>query len=171
MPSLAGSLPRVVLAALVIVGTPFLSACEQLENFELWDTKKKLPGDRKEVFPDGVPGVTSGVPPELVKGYREPEGPAPIDPAKAAAEAAAAEHEPAKFKPKPPPPQRTASKPPSKPVTVAGAPPSPSAPPTQQAATPPSAAPPGAATLPWPSGPPQPQAAWPGTTPPGTATR
>ena len=170
MRSLAGSLPRVTLAALVIVGAPLLSACEQLENFELFDTKKKIQGDRKPVFPDGVPGVTSGVPPELVKGYREPEGPAPLDPAKAAAEAAAAEHEPAKPKPKPPP-QRTAAKPPSKPVSVAGAPAAPPAPPAQQAAPPPPSAPPPGGTLPWPSGPPQPQAAWPGAPPAGTATR
>ena len=30
--------------------------------------KKKLPGDRKAVFPEGVPGVARGVPPDLVKG-------------------------------------------------------------------------------------------------------
>lgn len=32
------------------------------------DGKKKLPGDRREVFPEGVPGVTQGIPPELVRG-------------------------------------------------------------------------------------------------------
>jgi hypothetical protein len=32
------------------------------------DNKKKLPGERREVFPGGVPGVTQGVPPELVRG-------------------------------------------------------------------------------------------------------
>ena len=32
------------------------------------DGKKKLPGERREVFPGGVPGVTQGVPPELIKG-------------------------------------------------------------------------------------------------------
>ena len=32
------------------------------------DGKKKLPGDRREVFPGGVPGVTQGIPPELVRG-------------------------------------------------------------------------------------------------------
>jgi hypothetical protein len=30
--------------------------------------KKKLQGERKNVFPEGVPGVARGVPPELVKG-------------------------------------------------------------------------------------------------------
>lgn len=32
------------------------------------DGKKKLPGERREVFPEGVPGVTQGIPPELVRG-------------------------------------------------------------------------------------------------------
>jgi hypothetical protein len=50
-----------------------LSGCAN-GNFELdpvyWfpDGKKKLPGDRREVFPEGVPGVTQGIPPELVRG-------------------------------------------------------------------------------------------------------
>src|ERR1700693_3800475 len=34
------------------------------------NTKKPLPGERKAVFPEGVPGVPQGVPPELVKGYQ-----------------------------------------------------------------------------------------------------
>src|SRR5258705_2468401 len=32
------------------------------------DTKKKLPGERKPVFPEGVPGLEQGVPKELYKG-------------------------------------------------------------------------------------------------------
>ena len=39
---------------------------------ELFNTKKKLPGDRKAVFPEGVPGVTQGIPSELVKGNQQP---------------------------------------------------------------------------------------------------
>jgi len=117
-----------------------LSACESLDSFDLFDSKKKLPGDRKPVFPDGVPGVSSGVPPELVKGYREPEG-GVADPAKAAAEAAA-EPAPKPKKPKPVP-KRAASKVP--PATNAAAP----------AQQPPSQA----ATSPWPAS--QPQSAWP----------
>jgi hypothetical protein len=35
------------------------------------DTKKKLPGERKPVFPDGVPGLEQGVPKELYKGSRQ----------------------------------------------------------------------------------------------------
>jgi len=50
------------------------------------DTKKKLPGERKPVFPDGVPGLEQGVPKELYKGSRQEQ----IDQQNAAATAAAA---------------------------------------------------------------------------------
>ena len=33
-----------------------------------FNNKKPLPGERKELFPGGVPGVSKGVPPDLVKG-------------------------------------------------------------------------------------------------------
>jgi hypothetical protein len=35
------------------------------------DTKKKLPGERKPVFPEGVPGLEQGVPKDLYKGSRQ----------------------------------------------------------------------------------------------------
>ena len=41
---------------------------------DMFDTKKKLPGDRRAVFPEGTPGVSQGVPQELVKGYQPPAG-------------------------------------------------------------------------------------------------
>jgi len=100
------SVARVVLALVVAAAGPVLSACSSLDSLdptEWLDTKKKLAGDRKPVFPEGVPGVASGVPPELVRGYREPES-GMADPAKAAAQAAAVTD-----KPKKPPPQRTAA--------------------------------------------------------------
>ena len=157
---------RLVLAAVVAAAGPVLSACESLDTFEIFDSKKKLAGERKPVFPEGVPGVATGVPPELVKGYHEPEG-GVSDPAKAAAEAAA---EPAaKSKPKSaakpkPAPQRTASKPAAKPQTsdpYAAAPTRAAAPePAQQPA-------PQATPAPWPTA--QPQAAWPGA--PGAVAR
>ena len=50
------------------------------------DTKKKLPGERKPVFPEGVPGLEQGVPKELYKGSRQEQ----IDQQNAAAAAAAA---------------------------------------------------------------------------------
>src|SRR5215472_4069536 len=112
MPMPMRPLARFVLAAVVGAAVPVLSACESLDTFDIFDTKKKLAGERKAVFPEGVPGVSSGVPPELVKGYHEPEG-GSVDPAKAAAEAAA---EPAAKPKKPKPaPQRAASKPAPKP--------------------------------------------------------
>src|SRR5215467_7409768 len=39
---------------------------------DLFNTKKKLPGDRKPVFPEGVPGVSQGIPSDLVKGNQPP---------------------------------------------------------------------------------------------------
>ena len=154
---------RLVLAAVVLAAGPVLSACDSLDSLELFDTKKKLAGERKEVFPDGVPGVTSGVPPELVKGYREQEG-GTLDPAKAAAEAAA---EPAARPKKPkaepkPAPQRTASKPAPKPQAQ----PDPAAP-TRVAAPEPAQQPPPPQVAPWPVA--QPQAAWPAS--PGAVAR
>jgi hypothetical protein len=70
----------------------------------VFDTKKKLQGDREPLFPNGVPGAETGVPPDLVKGYQPPEqaadsGDAAATPAPAPAPAAA----PAKPKPKPKP--------------------------------------------------------------------
>lgn len=141
---------RLVFVAVVVVAGPVLSACESLDTFEIFDSKKKLAGERKPVFPEGVPGVATGVPPELVRGYREPEG-GTVDPAKAAAEAAAEPAAKPKSKPKPAP-QRTASKPkPQTPSDSYGAAPT-------RAAAPEPAPPP--ATSPWPTA--QPQAAWPG---------
>ena len=50
-----------------------LSACESLPDLENWfNPKKPLPGERKAVFPEGVPGVAQGVPPDLVRGYQPP---------------------------------------------------------------------------------------------------
>ena len=52
-----------------------LGGCETMEDW--FSTKKPLPGDRKAVFPSGVPGVPQGVPPELVQGYQPPPEPEP----------------------------------------------------------------------------------------------
>ncbi len=85
-----------------------LAGCESLENLQFWDTKKKLPGDRKPVFPEGVPGVTQGIPPELMKGYQEPQQ--QDDPAAAAAQASAEKVAP-KPEPKPKPKPRKVAQP------------------------------------------------------------
>ena len=51
-----------------------LAGCGSMSNFDptdmldFLDTKKKLPGERKPVFPEGVPGLEQGVPKDLYKG-------------------------------------------------------------------------------------------------------
>jgi len=89
-----------------------LAGCESMENFQFWDTKKKLPGDRKAVFPEGVPGIEQGVPRELVKGYQEPQQPS-VDPAVQAAQETAEKPElkKAEAKPKPKPKPRPVAQP------------------------------------------------------------
>jgi hypothetical protein len=73
----------------------------EIFNSDVFDSKKKLRGDRTPVFPEGVPGTATGVPAELVKGYEPP--PEQPDAAAAAAPppAPAAEAEKPKSKPKP----------------------------------------------------------------------
>jgi hypothetical protein len=68
-------------------------------DMEIFNTKKKLPGERKAVFPDGTPGVPQGVPQELVKGHQVPPE---AEPAAQETQAAEAKPEP-KPKPKPKP--------------------------------------------------------------------
>src|SRR6478735_5664162 len=48
-----------------------LSSWDPTDMLDFLDTKKKLPGERKPVFPDGVPGLEQGVPKELYKGARQ----------------------------------------------------------------------------------------------------
>ena len=69
---------------------------------DIFNKKEKLPGERRPVFPGGVPGVTQGVPPNLMAGQQQKE--AEI----AAAPAPEPEKPKAAAKPKPP---RTASRP------------------------------------------------------------
>jgi hypothetical protein len=73
---------------------------------DMFDTKTKLKGDRQPVFPNGVPGTSSGVPQDLVKGYQPP----PDQAADANAPDAAAE-EAAKNQPKPKPKPKVARAP------------------------------------------------------------
>ncbi len=82
-----------------------------LDSFDgLFNSKKPLPGDRKAVFPDGVPGVPQGVPPELVSGYQPPAEPEP--------QPVVAEQPKAKPKPKPRPKQVAAPARPATAITV-----------------------------------------------------
>src|SRR5882757_9373573 len=83
---------RIVLLITLAAALPALSGCadfdpDKLDIFNL-NEKKKLPGDRKAVFPEGVPGVSQGIPPEFVKGNQPPPETAeaiPAEPEKPAA--------------------------------------------------------------------------------------
>jgi hypothetical protein len=45
---------------------------DALSDFNPFGTAKKpLPGERRAVFPEGVPGVQQGVPPELMRGNQQ----------------------------------------------------------------------------------------------------
>lgn len=86
--------PRLIAAAVLIAFTGVLGGCSSFDPSDLLDfldTKKKLPGDRKPVFPEGVPGLEQGVPRDLYKGAQQqpdPNAPAvaalPAEPAKPA---------------------------------------------------------------------------------------
>ena len=93
-----------VALALLIAGCTKGGQFDPTELFssDVFDSKKKLKGERAPVFPEGVPGATTGVPEDLVKGYQAPPEqpdadaavPGPTPPATAEA---------AKPKPKPKP--------------------------------------------------------------------
>jgi hypothetical protein len=62
---------RLIAAAVLIALSGALAGCSSWDPTDLLDfldTKKKLPGERKAVFPEGVPGLEQGVPKELYKG-------------------------------------------------------------------------------------------------------
>jgi hypothetical protein len=155
---------------------------------DMFDTKKKLKGERKDVFPTGVPGATTGVPADLVKGYQAPPEPAtaeqlpppppPRGPKGAApAPAATADAAPEEPKPKPKPKVARAKandpiwdkKPASKPTQIEVNRPAP------QAAAP--AQQPQQGGAPWPDPQPAPQqqqagqSVWPAPPAPGTFSR
>jgi hypothetical protein len=73
----------------------------EIFNSDVFDSKKKLRGDRTPVFPEGVPGTATGVPAELVKGYEPPPEQPDAAAAGAPTPAPAAEAEKPKPKPKP----------------------------------------------------------------------
>src|ERR1700743_851562 len=71
---------RLIAAALLIVFSGVLAGCsssfgsdwDPTDLLDFLDTKKKLPGKREPVFPDGVPGLQQGVPQDMNKGDVEP---------------------------------------------------------------------------------------------------
>ncbi|MET4385005.1 hypothetical protein ABIB73_000740 [Bradyrhizobium sp. F1.4.3] len=77
---------RLIAAAVLIAFTGVLGGCSSFDPSDMldWlDTKKKLPGDRKPVFPEGVPGLEQGVPKDMYKGAQQQQ-PDPNAPAVAA---------------------------------------------------------------------------------------
>lgn len=64
---------RLVSAAVLVTLASVLTGCggasswDPSDLLDFMDTKKKLPGDRKPVFPEGVPGLEQGVPRDLYK--------------------------------------------------------------------------------------------------------
>jgi hypothetical protein len=70
-------LQRLIAASVLIALSGALAGCgggggissfDPSDMLDFLDTKKKLPGERKPVFPDGVPGLEQGVPKDLYKG-------------------------------------------------------------------------------------------------------
>lgn len=118
---------RIVLLVGLVALAPVLAGCEDFDmdkfDFLHLNDKKKLPGERKDLFPQGVPGVSQGIPPEYMKGNQpQPEtAQAPAaEPAAPAPSARTAAIEPAaepKAKPKRKPKPRTATRPPTQ-ITV-----------------------------------------------------
>src|SRR4030088_3501423 len=68
---------RLIAATVIIALSSALAGCGSVGSFDpsdlldFLDTKKKLPGDRKPVFPERVPGLEQGVPKDLYKGSRQ----------------------------------------------------------------------------------------------------
>src|SRR6202165_1681334 len=73
-----------------------LSSWDPTDLLDFLDTKKKLPGERKPVFPEGVPGLEQGVPKDLYKGSAQQQ----LDQQNAQATAAASAPPPEQPKPK-----------------------------------------------------------------------
>lgn len=100
---------RIVFLIALGLAMPVLAGCsnfdpDSLDVFGL-NEKKKLPGDRRAVFPEGVPGVSQGIPPEYLKGNQPAPETAqiiPAEPEKPVAKKTAAVA-PVKRKPKPRP--------------------------------------------------------------------
>jgi|SRR5215831_15966637 len=113
---------RIALTASALSLPVLLAGCESFDptsifDAEIFNTKKKLQGERHPVFPEGTPGVPQGVPAELVKGYQAPPEPEPQQ----------AAVEPEKPKPKPKPKPKVVAKPAEQPSAPAA-----QAPPAQQ---------------------------------------
>jgi hypothetical protein len=155
-------LARTVTVASTLSLVLLLSNCSSFDPTDIMDNlfaaqKKPLPGERKPLFPSGTPGVSQGLPPELVKGYQPP-------PATETAQDGQAAPDRAKPKPKPkvvaaPPANQSSSPAAAMPAqtrpSASQSSPWPDPPPTRQSAAPSNAG----------------QTAWPDPPAPGTVTR
>jgi hypothetical protein len=179
---------------LTIVGLAFslaLTGCGSFDPTDWFNSKKPLPGERKLVFPEGVPGVPQGVPSELVRGNQPAADPAAVAAAETNPPVEAKPAPAAKPKPKvatrpkvgatpkeavapaPPPSEQAPTR-----VTVQPTKPQPAQPPAQQSTTDSSiwGAPPkqpASAAAPWPAPATQQRAPapWPEAPPAGTFSR
>jgi hypothetical protein len=105
------SIPSLVRAASALALALVIAGCTkggqfdptEILNSDTFDSKKKLTGQREPLFPGGVPGASTGVPPDLVKGYQAPP--------EQAADTSAAVAPPPAAKPKPKPKPKLASAP------------------------------------------------------------
>ena len=149
-------LARMVTVASTLSLALLLSNCSSFDPTDVMDNlfasqKKPLPGERKPLFPSGTPGVSQGLPPELVKGYQPPPPAEPAQNAQAASD-----------RPKPKPkPNVVAAPPANQPSAPAAAMPAP----TRSTAS---------QSSPWPDPPQSRQSAapaWPDPPAPGTVTR
>ncbi|MDB5627875.1 MAG: hypothetical protein JWQ51_215 [Tardiphaga sp.] len=72
---------RLIAATVLIALSGCLAGCgggsgfDPTDMLDFLDTKKKLPGERKPVFPEGVPGLQQGVPKELYRGAKAEPAP------------------------------------------------------------------------------------------------
>jgi len=70
-------LPRIALLLVALVAVmPILAGCSSFDPDSLdvlgLNKKDRLPGKRELLFPNGVPGVTQGIPPQYREGYHPP---------------------------------------------------------------------------------------------------
>lgn len=171
----------VLLAAFAAFGSA-LAACtdfdpDKLDVFGL-NEKKKLPGERKELFPGGVPGVSQGIPPEYMKGNQPPPDAAQAPSTEPGSQATSGESDKktttAAVEPEPQPKPKPKRKPKPKPVVSQA--PAQTAPQgagqQQMAPWPQQTQQPQQAQAPWPSqGQTNAADPWPASPPPGTFSR